>query len=75
MYSFLKRQAWPGASPARPVLVVVGRRIWLITASADHDLGEMDETRSLHVEPGVDGKPVVRFTGHGAEAHLGGGLR
>jgi len=75
MYSFLKRQTWPGAGPARPVLVVVGRRIWLITAGGDHDLGEMDETRSLHVEPGVDGKPVVRFTGHGAEARLGGGLR
>ncbi|HEX7943404.1 MAG TPA: YkgJ family cysteine cluster protein [Phenylobacterium sp.] len=68
MYSFLKRQAWPGAGPPRPVLVVAGRRIWLITAAADHDLGEVDGAQSFHVEPGLDGKPIVRLTGHEAEA-------
>ena len=68
MHSFLKQQASPVAGPPRPVLVVVGRRIWLITAGADHDLGEVDGTRSFRVEPGLDGKPVVRLTGGEAEA-------
>jgi len=74
MYSFLKRQSWPGAG-SRPVLVVVGRRIWLITPAADHDLGEVDPTRSFRIEPGLDGKPVVRLIGHGAEVRGGPAAR
>jgi hypothetical protein len=70
MYSFLKRQAWPGPGASRPVLVLVGRRIWLITPSADYDLGEVDGARSFRVEPGPGGKPVLRLI-HEAEARLG----
>jgi hypothetical protein len=47
-----------------------GRRIWLITAGADHDLGEVDGTRPFRVEPGPDGKPVLRLITHEAEARL-----
>ena len=73
MYSFLKRQTWPDADP-RPVLVLAGRRIWLIAADADHDLGEVDGTRSFRVGPGPDGKPVLRVTGHHeAEVRSGSG--
>jgi len=68
MYSFLKRQAWPDAG-SRPVLVLVGRRIWLVTAAADHDLGEVDMTRSFRVETGRDGAPVVRVTGPENDDH------
>jgi hypothetical protein len=73
IHAVLKREAWAGGGPPRPVLVKVGQHIWLVTAGDDHDLGDVDITQSFRVEPGPDGKPVIRLTGPEVEAHWVGG--
>ena len=59
MYEFLKRQTrGPGGRP-RNVIVRVGARYWLITADADHDLGEADGRKTFRIARGPDGRPVA----------------
>jgi hypothetical protein len=60
MHAFLKRQT-AVAGRIRPVIIWAGKRMWLLTPDAEHDLGEVKGAQSFRIEPGPDGKPTVRL--------------
>lgn len=60
MYKLLKAQTRSPSGQPRIVMVRVNNRYWLVTADAEHDLGEADGRKAFRIEQGPDGKPVAR---------------
>ena len=60
VYRLLKAQTMSPSGQPRMVIVRVDARWWLVTAGADHDLGEVDGRKAFRIEAGPDGKPVAR---------------
>ncbi len=61
MHGFLTRHTRTPEGRPRVVIVWAGRRMWLLTPGAEHDMGEVSGRKSFRIEPGPDGKPVARL--------------
>ena len=71
MHGALRARAAATWRTGRLVLAVAGRRTWVVTPTADIDLGEIDPASSLRVEEDASGEVTVRVTAPGADAGPG----
>lgn len=61
MYGFLKKQAQATWGSNKMIFAKAGDRFWLVTPSADIDLGEVHERASFSIQAAADGK-TARIT-------------